>query len=121
MLCSVDLRQRVVDTYRLEGKTQAEMAERFQVSVSSLKRWLKRETLKPDKPGPKQSRTIDSKHLEELVKNNPDAYLDEYAKMLDSNKSTVSYNLLKLGISRKKNHTLQRTKPREAQNISAGH
>ncbi len=106
MLCSVDLRQRAVDMVK-EGKTQAEAAERFQVSVSSLKRWLKRETLAPDKPGPKQSRTIDSERLRELVERNPDAYLDEYAEMLNSNKSTVSYNLRKLGISRKKNHAIR--------------
>lgn len=120
MLCSVDLRQRAVNMVRNEGKTQAEAAERFQVSVSSLKRWLKRETLVPDKPGPKQSRTIDSQRLRELVECNPDAYLDEYAALLNSNKSTVSYNLHKLGISRKKNHTIRRAKRREAQDLSAG-
>lgn len=120
MLCSVDLRQRVVNEVRVEGKTQIETAKRFQVSVSSVKRWLKRETLEPNKPGPKQSRTIQPEQLKEVVKINPDAYLDEYAAMLNSNKSTVSYNLHKLGISRKKNDVIHRAKRRKAQSLSAG-
>lgn len=117
MLCGIDLRQRVVNMVRVDGKTQAETAKRFQVSVSSVKRWLKRETLEPDKPGPKQSRTIEPERLKEVVKNNPDAYLDEYAEMLNSKRSTVSYNLAKLGISRKKNDTVRRAKRKKARNI----
>lgn len=120
MLCSVDLRERVVNLVRNEEKTQREAAERFQVSVSSVKRWLKLESLAPRKPGPTKSRTIQADQLKELVEQHPDAYLDEYAEMLHSNKSTVSYNLLKLGISRKKNHVVRRTKRRKTQNIPAG-
>ena len=120
MLCSVDLRERVVNLVRNEEKTRREAAERFQVSVSSVKRWLKLENLTPRKPGPTKSRTIQADQLKELVKQHPDAYLDEYAEMLNSNKSTVSYNLLKLGISRKKNHVVRRTKRRKTQNIPAG-
>lgn len=120
MLCSVDLRERVVNLIRNEGIPQREAAERFQVSVSSVKRWLKLESLLPKKPGPKQSRTIKAQQLTELVEQHPDAYLDEYAEMLNSNKSTVSYNLLKLGISRKKNNTVRRAERRKTQNIPAG-
>lgn len=119
MLCSVDLRERVVNLVRIEGKTQATAAERFQVSVSSVKRWLKLETLEPAKPGPKKSRRIEPERLKEVVENNPDAYLDEYAEMLNSNKSTVSYNLIKLGFSRKKNDTVRRAKRRKAHTIPA--
>jgi transposase len=120
VLCSLDLRERVVNLVRNEGKTRLEAAERFQVSISSVKRWLKLEHLAPKKPGPTKSRTIQAEQLKELVEQHPDAYLDEYAKMLNSNKSTVSYNLLKLGISRKKNYVVRRAKRRKTQNIPTG-
>jgi transposase len=120
VLCSVDLRERVVNLVRIEGKTQAEAAARFKVSVSSVKRWLKLETLKPQKPGPKKLRTINPEQLKEIVEKKPDAYLDEYAEMLHSNKSTVSYNLIKLGYSRKKNDAVRRAKRSKTYTISAG-
>jgi transposase len=75
-----------------------------------VKRWLKRETLRPDKPGPTKSRTINADQLKQAVQNKPDAYLDEYAQQLHSKKSTIHYNLKKLGISRKKNHAIRRAK-----------
>jgi transposase len=106
---SLDLRQRVVDTVREEGATQEEVALRFKVSVSSLKRWLNRENLVADKPGPRESRTINAEELKAVVAAKPDAFLDEYAVLLNSKPSTVSYNLLKLGISRKKNNAVCRT------------
>lgn len=120
MACSLDLRQRVVNMVRNERKTQKETAQRFQVSVNSVKRWLKRESLTPDKPGPTTSRQVNREVLLELVKSKPDAYLDEYAEILNAKRSTVAYNLKQLGISRKKNHALQRAKRRRAQEISAG-
>jgi transposase len=117
MQCSVDLRERVVRMVQIERTTQKEAAERFQVSVSSVKRWLKRESLIPDKAGPKQAWSIDLEALKELVTKEPDNYLDEYAKTLNSTTSTISYNLDKLGISRKKNHAIRREKRRKAKTI----
>jgi transposase len=105
---------------RIEGKTQAEAVVRFKVSVSSVKRWLKLETLKPQKPGPKKPRTINPEQLREIVEKKPDAYLDEYAEMLHSNKSTFSYNLIKLGYSRKKNDAVRRAKRSKTYTIPAG-
>jgi transposase len=92
---------------RNEGKTQQEVAERFQISVSSLKRWLRRENLAPDKPGPTDARTLDRQRLQEIVKSHPDRYLDEYAEMMGSKRSTIAYNLQVLKLSRKKNHALR--------------
>lgn len=117
MQCSVDLRQRVVRMVEVEKKTQKEAADRFQVSISSVKRWLKRESLIPDKAGPKQAWSINLEDLKELVTNQPDNYLDEYAEKLNSNTSTISYNLKKLGISRKKNHVVRREKRRKTTTI----
>lgn len=117
MAYSVDLRQRVVEAVREEKLTQQEAASRYKVSLNSVKRWLNRENLKADKPGPRQSRTIDPEQLREIVKSKPDGYLDEYAQMLNSKRSTVFYNLKKLGITRKKNDTVRRKKRKATQAI----
>jgi transposase len=108
MAISVDLRQRVVAFIREQGATQAEAAERFQVSVSSIKRWLGRPCLTPDKPGPRDAITLDRERLRALVEAHPDAYLDEYADWLGAKRSTVAYNLQVMQISRKKNRSLPR-------------
>jgi transposase len=117
---SVDLRERVLEVRKEEGLTIKQAAERFLVSERSINRWLNLEDLEAKKPGPKESRTICPERLQEMVKSKPDAYLDEYAEMLNSKPSTVSYNLKKLGFCRKKNHPLQREKRRKAENISTG-
>jgi transposase-like protein len=106
---SLDLRQRAVEAVREGEGTQEAVAQRFKISVSSLKRWLTRAHLEADKPGP-VAPCLDLAALKKVVQDKPDLYLDEYAKLLNTSSSTVSYNLLKLGIRRKKNHTLQRAK-----------
>jgi transposase len=116
---SLDLRERAVEAAQEGEGTQEEIAKRFKISVSSLKRWLKRKHLQADKPGPVGPR-LDLEALKQVVQDKPDLYLDEYAKLLNTSSSTVSYNLLKMDIRRKKNHTIQRKKRRGAQNISAG-
>jgi len=111
MSYSLDLRQLVVTAIKEDKLKQVEAAKRFKVSASSIKRWLKRECLEADKPGPQGPR-LDIEALKKVVKDKPDAYLDEYAQLLNTSSSTVSYNLLKQGISRKKKHVVQRTKRR---------
>jgi transposase len=120
MAYSVDLRERVVNAVREGEGTQEEVAKRFKVSLSSLKRWLNREHLKAGKPGPRGPR-LDIEALKKAVQDKPDAYLDEYAQMLNSSDSTVSYNLIKLGIRRKKNHPVPGAKRGKAPSISTGH
>jgi transposase len=119
MSYSLDLRERVVAAIKEEKLKQGEAAKRFKVSVSSIKRWLTRDCLKADKPGPLGPR-LDIDALKKVVEDKPDAYLDEYAQLLNTSSSTISYNLLKQGISRKKKHTIQRTKRRKAHKIQAG-
>jgi len=119
MSYSLDLRERVVESIRVEEMTQAAAAARYKVGLMTVKRWLKRENLSADKPGPRGSR-LDVEALKRVVEEKPDAYLDEYAKMLNTSSSTVSYNLLKLGISRKKNESVRRKKRRAADRIQAG-
>lgn len=109
MAHSLDLRIRVVESVRIEKLTQEAAAKRFKVGITTVKRWLKRERLEADKPGPHGPR-LDLEALKQVVAEKPDAYLDEYAKMLKTSSSTVSYNLLNLGIRRKKNHAIRRKK-----------
>jgi len=122
MAYSLDLRKRVVHAVRVEKLTQKEAARRFQVGLWSVKDWLKRgENLLPGKPGPQNSHKLNRDRLVELVEKEPDYFLDEYAEILGSKRSTVFYNLKVLNIRRKKNHTVQREKRGKAQQISAGH
>ena len=110
MAYSVDLRVRVVDYARTVRGGQKKAAALFQVGLATVKRWLKREKLEADKPGPRDANKLNRKQLQEAVETKPDLYLDEYAEMIGSKRSTVHYNLKVLKISRKKNHALRRTK-----------
>jgi transposase len=110
MAYSIDLRRRVVDSVNQEKQTQQATATRFQISLATVKRWLKLTCLIPKKTGSSNARTLDRTLLLATQKANPSAYLDELATLLGSKKSTISYNLIKLGISRKKNHAIQRAK-----------
>lgn len=120
MAYSLDLRQRVVDAARKAEQTKDEIAERFLVSVPSINRWLKRAHLESDKPGPTTSHKINRQQLKELVVKEPDCYLDEYAEMLGSKRSTVAYNLKVLKMTRKKNHAVRGKKRGSAPRILAG-
>ena len=118
MAYSVDLRQRVVDGVRVQKMTQSQAAECFSVGLATVKRWLKRGTeLTPGKTGPKHPFTLNYTALQALVEANPDFYLDETAQQLNSSRSTVSYHLKKMGLTRKKNGTLPRKKRSPRQGI----
>jgi transposase len=117
---SVDLRQRVVEAVRKGEQSKEEIAELFLVSISSMNRWLRREHLQADKPGPTTAITIDRQQLKELVEREPDCYLDEYAEKLGSKRSTIAYNLKVMQITRKKNHTVPGKKRDGMQQIQAG-
>ena len=108
MTYSLDLRQRVVAAVRKAEQSKEEIAERFLISLASMNRWLRREHLEADRPGPTTAHTIDREQLRKLVEREPDCYLDEYAEKLGSKPSTVAYNLKVLQITRKKNHTVRR-------------
>jgi transposase len=52
---SLDLRQKIIETYESDGITQRELAQQFHVSlnfiVTLLRRWRRDETLEPKKRG----------------------------------------------------------------------
>jgi transposase len=110
LVYSVDLRKRVVDAVKVGRMTQEKAAACFSVSVGSVKRWLKMPCLKAKKTGPQQPFTLSHEALLTVVNTTPDCYLDEYARQLQTSRSTVCYHLKKLAWTRKKNGTLPRKK-----------
>jgi transposase len=108
---SQDLRQRIVDTVRQRGATVEQIAERFLVSVSFVTRLLQlyRATgsVEPRPHGgghPAVLTPEDLERLRELIRDRPDATLEECQKHLGSSCSlaTISRALSKLGLPRKK-------------------
>ena len=110
MAYSDDLRKRVVDFVE-QGGSKAEAQRLFQVSEWCVYDWLKRgKNLKAGKPGPTGPRKFKLSEFEKLVLEKPEAYLDELGKELHVGKTTAWRACQQLGLSRKKNQALQRTK-----------
>lgn len=118
---SLDLRQKIVDTYA-EGKTsQRQLAKPFRVALSFIEKLLKRHR-ETGNIAPKQ-RTFQTptklhseqlRLLEQLVEVNNDATLDELRDQLKQKtgvqlgRSTVDRMLTKLNLTVKKNTTSDR-------------
>jgi putative transposase len=106
---SEDLRKRVVDFVE-KGGSKADAQRLFQVSEWCVYDWLKKgKDLKAGKPGPKGPRKFNLRDFESLVLEKPEAYLDELGKELNVGKTTAWRACQQLGLSRKKNQSLQRT------------
>src|SRR5436305_12933392 len=108
---SQDLRQRVLDTVRRGEGSSRQIARRFLVSVSFVTRLLKRSrstnSLEPKPHGgghPPSLGPEDLERLRELVRQQPDATLEELRQRLGASCSTmtISRALRKLGLPRKK-------------------
>src|SRR4051795_5869372 len=109
--CSQDLRQRVLDTVRRGEGSLRQIARRFLVSVSFVTRLLKRyrstSSLEPQPHGgghPPALGPEDLERLRELIRQRPDATLEECRQRLGASCSTmtISRALRKLGLPRKK-------------------
>lgn len=122
---SLDLRERIVRVYQEEEVTQHEVADRFQVSVSSVKRCLRvfRKTGQVDAqpPGGGAPRKLDEagqQTLKEVAHRQKDWIQEEMAAELAArtgigvSQPTISRYLERLGITRKKNGTGGRTRTR---------
>jgi transposase len=112
---SLDLRERIVRVYQEEEATQQEVADRFQVSVSSVKRFLRvcRKTGKVEArpPGggtPGKLHEIGQHTLKEVAHRQKDWIQEEMAEELaartgiEVSQPTISRYLERLGITRKK-------------------
>lgn len=119
---SQDLRERILATVARGENSLREIAERFLVDVSTIVRLLKRYRQtgsvdpSPHAGGPRLVLDDDAlKRLQELVREQPDATLDELRDRLgvDCGRTTVARALKKLRITRKKKvlHDAQRDTP----------
>lgn len=86
---STDLRERVVRAYQAGEGTQAQIAQRFQVSPSFVQRLLRRYRqsgqVTAKRRGGNHQPKIQGEHLEvvkRLVQAKPDAYLSELAEQV---------------------------------------
>src|SRR3954452_6961713 len=108
---SQDLRQRVLDTIQRGEGSSRQIARRFMRSVSFVTRLLKRyrstSSLEPKPHGgghPPSLGPEDLERLRELIRQQPDATLEECRQRLGTSCSTmtISRALRKLGLPRKK-------------------
>ena len=114
---SEDLRRRIFSTYEEEDATPAELAKRFKVSDSSVRRIIALGThcgtLAPLKTGPKGAHKFKEKHRDAMrawLEETPDLFLRELReKFIEEYDLTISTShlsnvLAQMGLSRKKNH-----------------
>lgn len=112
---SVDLRQKILDTYQSGGISQRQLAERFRVALSFIQKLLKqyRDTgsIAPKIRTQQTPIKLTSAQLETLgalVRKNNDATLSELKEQLSQStgviigRSTVDRMLSKLNLTRKK-------------------
>src|SRR5262245_45136901 len=108
---SQDLRQRILDAVDHQEGSQRELAERFAVDPSTIARLLKlrrqTDSAAPRPHGGGKPPTLDSDALErlrQLVREDPDATLEQYRQRLGVRGSIMIIwrGLKRLGITRKK-------------------
>ncbi|MGV2829380.1 helix-turn-helix domain-containing protein [Myxosarcina sp. GI1(2024)] len=113
---SLDLRQKIVDSYEQQEGSIRQLAQRFKVSSDCVKRLLKRYytegTIKPKPYNGGNKPLLQPQHLEvltALVEKDNDATLPQLAQRLQSqtelkvSSSTISRSIKKLALTRKKN------------------
>lgn len=113
---SLDLRQKIVETYEVGGVTQRELAEQFRVSlnfiVTLLRRWRNAETLLPKKRGAVMKPLLTPaimNFLDEQLQNECDLSLVQLVERVEQkyalrvSTKTMSRMLLRENLRRKKN------------------
>jgi transposase len=120
---SNDLRERVAAAVDHHEGSLRQIARRFRIGLSTLMRWLRRRhetgSLDPKPHGGGRPQAIDARHAEtlrDLVRQQPDATLDEWnARLgLGCSRMAIFRALLRWRISRKKKvlHAQERDSPR---------
>lgn len=106
------------------GMSRSEAMEFFNISRDSVYRWLKIFKEKGDfsSPAPKarKPRKIDPALLIAAFEKRPDATLAEIAEEFDCWPQSIHKRCVKLGITRKKNHVIRRTKRRKKAGVFGG-
>lgn len=116
---SLDLRQRILDVYADGATSQRQLAERFQVSLSTvqrlLKRWRNGEGIAPKAHGgghPPLLHPEQHERVKALIEANNDATLEELQVLVDEHedvwvsRSTMGRISQRLGLTRKKKHCM---------------
>jgi transposase len=101
---SLDLREKVIHQVKI-GKDKQAIINMFGISESTLYRWIKRSYLDILAPTPneiRQNRKIIPGLLEDYIKRNPNATLNDIAKHFDCKSSSVYMRIKKLNYSYKK-------------------
>ena len=110
---SEDFREAVVKKYK-SGISRKEVLAIFSIGSDTLTRWMSmyRDTgnLSPKERGRYSPRKFSDKDLLSYIDSNSDSTLEEIAEKLDVSHQAIWQRLKILGITRKKNHGLQRTK-----------
>ena len=113
MAYSADLRNKALNYYE-QCKNISQTAATFNLSRNTLYLWirLKKQTgsLKHQVTGLNAVK-LDRQKPAQYVGQHPDAYLHEIAKHFDCTPAAVCYALKQMGMTRKKDHHLQRTRP----------
>lgn len=120
MSYSKDLKERVVKYYK-SGHTLKETKEVFEVGINTISQWVKKYEETGDlsnKPVKRKFKKIDPEKLILFLEKNPDAFLKEIAQEFKCSIEAVRKAMKRLGITRKKNSTLLRTKGRTGKRIS---
>lgn len=123
---SIDLRQKIIDVYNEGNLSQRQLAQQFRVALSFIQKLLKqyRQTgnIAPKVRTQQTPLKLSSKELlvlQELVKNNNDATLEELPHQLVLKtgvligRSTVDRMLSRLNLTLKKKHCMLRKKERK--------
>ena len=105
MAHSIEVRKLGVEYYKA-GHTPAEVKEVYKVSRASLFRYKKEieSGMTDAKPKQTRKRKITSENLKQVVEERPDAYLGEYAVILDCTAQAVFSALKRHKITYKKRH-----------------
>ena len=108
MAYSHDFRKKVLDIRERENLSIACVAERFNVGIASVVRWLKQIERKPQ--GFRKSK-LDLDQLRQDIFDYPDAYQAERAERFGVSRNSIRWGLKKLGVTYKK--TLKHPKSNE--------
>ena len=123
MSYSPDFKELVVKKIR-NGMSRSEAMEFFKISRDSVYRWLKifkeNDTFSSPSHRSSRPRKIDPQALVTAFEEYPDATLAEIAKQFDCWPQSIHKRCVKLGITRKKNKTIRRTKRGKKTSISSG-
>jgi transposase len=117
-IASKEIRKRALEAHLNRGLTQARVARNYNVHITTFQRWLfdfrQSGSCEPKKRGHRQAVFSGNAltELERLVKNNPDATLEELREMSGTSVSivTVHNSLQRLGYRYKKNAPCRRAR-----------